>query len=279
MNPSHRRFFSRIVLLLLVAGLIALALGGYLTPLTRLSTMPFLRTQEWLAVRYAALRDYLTAPQDVTALRQRNQQLEAEVARLQTEVVSLQQQLAEAKVLAALLDFARAHPTNQYKAARVIGQDPSPFVHYVIINRGSDDGIRPGMPVVSPEGLVGYVDAVIPQAARVRLITDPGSRVDVRVKPANVDAVLQGSITGELTLNMLPLDAKVQPGNLVLTSGLGGRFPADLLVGQVVSTRKQPFALFQEAAVQPVVDFTRLDIVLIIVNFQPVDITPLMEQP
>ncbi|HIQ08746.1 MAG TPA: rod shape-determining protein MreC [Anaerolineaceae bacterium] len=279
MNSSNQRLFSRIVLLLVVVGLIALALGGYLTPLTRLSTTPFLRAQEWLAIRYAALRDYLTAPQDVAALRQRNQQLEAEVARLQTEVVSLQQQLAEAKVLAALLDFARAHPTNQYKAARVIGQDPSPFLHYVIVNRGSDDGIRPGMPVVSPEGLVGYVDAVIPQAARVRLITDPGSRVDVRVKPANVDAVLQGSVTGELTLNMLPLDAKVQPGNLVLTSGLGGRFPADLLVGQVVSTRKQAFALFQEAAVQPVVDFARLDIVLIIVNFQPVDITPLMEQP
>lgn len=279
MNSSNQRLFSRIVLLLVVVGLIALALGGYLTPLTRLSTTPFLRAQEWLAIRYAALRDYLTAPQDVAALRQRNQQLEAEVARLQTEVVSLQQQLAEAKVLAALLDFARAHPTNQYKAARVIGQDPSPFLHYVIVNRGSDDGIRPGMPVVSPEGLVGYVDAVIPQAARVRLITDPGSRVDVRVKPANVDAVLQGSVTGELTLNMLPLDANVQPGNLVLTSGLGGRFPADLLVGQVVSTRKQAFALFQEAAVQPVVDFARLDIVLIIVNFQPVDITPLMEQP
>jgi len=279
MNSSNQRLFSRIVLLLVVVGLIALALGGYLTPLTRLSTTPFLSAQEWLAIRYAALRDYLTAPQDVAALRQRNQQLEAEVARLQTEVVSLQQQLAEAKVLAALLDFARAHPTNQYKAARVIGQDPSPFLHYVIVNRGSDDGIRPGMPVVSPEGLVGYVDAVIPQAARVRLITDPGSRVDVRVKPANVDAVLQGSVTGELTLNMLPLDANVQPGNLVLTSGLGGRFPADLLVGQVVSTRKQAFALFQEAAVQPVVDFARLDIVLIIVNFQPVDITPLMEQP
>ncbi len=279
MNLFQRRTFSRLVLLLVVAGLVALALGGYLTPLTRLSTAPFLRAQEWLAVRYAALRDYLTAPQDVAALRQRNQALEAEVARLQTEIVALQQQLAEAKVLAALLDFARAHPTNQYKAARVIGQDPSPFLHYVIVNRGSDDGIRPGMPVVSPEGLVGYVDAVIPQAARVRLITDPGSRVDVRVKPANVDAVLQGSVTGELTLNMLPLDAKVEPGNLVLTSGLGGRFPADILVGQVVSTRKQAFALFQEAAVQPVVDFGRLDIVLIIVNFQPVDLTPLLEQP
>ncbi len=279
MNATPQRHLTRLVVVLLVAGLLALALGGYLTPLTRLSALPFLTAQEWLATRYAALRDYLTAPQDIAALRQRNQELEAEVARLQTEVVALQQQLAEAEILAALLDFARSHITSQYKAARVIGRDPSPFLHYLILNRGSDDGIRPGMPVVSSEGLVGYVDAVIPRAARVRLITDPGSRVDVRIRPSNVDAVLQGSLTGELTLNMVPLNAKVEPGNLVMTSGLGGRFPPDILIGQVVSTRKLAYALFQEAAVQPVVDFNRLDIVLVIVDFQPVDITPLLEQP
>ena len=78
---------------------------------------------------------------------------------------------------------------------------------------------------------------------------------------------------------MLPLDAKVQPGNLIMTSGLGGRFPPNILVGQVVSTRKLAYALFQEASVQPVVDFRRLEIVLVIVNFQPVNISPLMEQP
>ncbi len=271
------RTLSTVVLILVAAGLVALALGGYLTPLTRLGTQPWLVVQEWLAVRYAALRDYLTAPQDVAVLRARNQALEAEVARLQAEVADLQQQLIEAQTLAALLDFARAHPSNRYKAARVIGHDPSPFLHYIIINRGSDDGIRPGMPVVSATGLVGYVDAVIPRAARVRLITDAGSRVDVRLKPTKVDAVLQGSLTGELTLTMLPLNAEVPSGTLVFTSGLGGRFPPDILVGQVVSTRKIASALFQEAAVQPATDFNRLDIVLVVVNFQPIDLTPLQE--
>ena len=279
MNPANRRILSGLILALLAGGLILLALGGYLTPLTRLAVTPLVSAQEWLATRYMALRDYLTAPQDVAALRQRNQQLEAEVARLQAEIVTLQQQLVEAQTLAALLDFARSHVTNEYKAARVIGRDPNPFLHYLIINRGSDDGIRPGMPVVSAEGLVGYVDAVIPRAARVRLITDPGMRVDVRVEPANVDAVLQGSLTGELSLTMLPLNAKVEPGNLIMTSGLGGRFPPNILVGQVVSTRKLAYALFQEASVQPVVDFRRLEIVLVIVNFRPVDIAPLTEQP
>ncbi|NPA92705.1 MAG: rod shape-determining protein MreC [Chloroflexi bacterium] len=271
------RTLRALVIALVVMGLLALSLGGYLTPLTRLSTQPMIAVQTWLARSYQGIRDYLNAPKDVTALRAENQQLKAEVSRLQTEIVTLQQQLAEAELLSALLDFARAHPQNEYKAAQVIGRDPSPFMHYIIINRGSDDGLRVGMPVVSAEGLVGRIDAVLPNAARVQLITDPNSAVDVRTQPSNTNAVLVGSLTGELSLDMVPLEAQLHTGDLVLTSGLGGRYPPNILAGQVVSVRKLSYALFQEAAVQPVVDFRRLQIVLVIVNFRPVDITPLMQ--
>ena len=262
---------------LLVVGLLALSLGGYLTPLIRLSTKPEIAFQAWVARTYQALRDYANAPKDVNTLRAENQRLKAEVAQLQTQVVTLQQQLTEARILEALLDFARAHPNNQYKAAQVIGRDPSPFMHYIIINRGSDDGLRVGMPVVSAEGLVGHITAVIPSAARVQLITSPKSAVDVRTQPSNANAVLVGSLTGELSLDMLPMDAQVKAGDLVLTSGIGGKYPPDILAGQVVSVRKLSYALFQEASVQPVVDFRRLQIVLVIVNFKPVDLTPLLK--
>ncbi len=262
---------------LLVVGLLALSLGGYLTPLIRLSTKPEIAFQAWVARTYQALRDYANAPKDVNTLRAENQRLKAEIAQLQTQIVTLQQQLTDARILEALLDFARAHPNNQYKAAQVIGRDPSPFLHYIIINRGSDDGLRVGMPVVSAEGLVGHITAVIPSAARVQLITDPKSAVDVRTKPSNADAVLVGSLTGELSLDMLPQNAQVKTGDLVLTSGLGGKYPPNILAGQVVSVRKLSYALFQEASVQPVVDFRRLQIVLVIVNFKPTDLTPLLK--
>ncbi len=273
------RTFRALVIGLVVVGLLALSLGGYLTPLTRLSTQPVLAVQTWLARTYQGVRTYLEAPKSVNALRAENQRLKAEVSRLQTEVVTLQQQLAEAELLSALLDFARAHPENQYKAAQVIGRDPSPFMHYIIINRGSDDGLRVGMPVVSAEGLVGHVSALLPNAARVQLITDPQSAVDVVTQPSHTNAVLVGSLTGELSLDMVPQQAKIKTGDLVLTSGLGGRYPPNILVGQVISVRKLAYALFQEAAVQPVVDFRQLQIVLVIVNFRPVDITPLLQKP
>jgi rod shape-determining protein MreC len=175
-----------------------------------------------------------------------------------------------------LLDLARSQPEYQYLGARVIGLDPSPFLHYVIIDKGSDHGLRRGMPVVTSEGLVGRVAAVLSGAARVQLITDPASSVNVRLQPSEVDATLRGSLTGDLGLELIPQDVEVLPGNLILTSGLGGNYPPNILIGQVSSVRQRATDLFQSASVQPAVDFARTSIVLVITNFRPVDITPLL---
>ena len=220
-----------------------------------------------------------SSSRDVASLRERNAELENEVAELQAQVIQLQQQVGETEILAALVDFSRANPENTYLAAAVIGKDPSPFLHYVIINRGSNDGILRGMPVVTDQGLVGRVDAVIANAARVQLITDPASNVNVRLENAETDASLVGSVTGDLELELISQETNVEAGDLVLTSGLGGGYPPDLIVGQVVNIRARDFDLFQQATVQPVVDFNRLQIILVIVNFTPVDIGPLFPTP
>jgi rod shape-determining protein MreC len=82
-----------------------------------------------------------------------------------------------------------------------------------------------------------------------------------------------------VTLDMISQDETVEPGDLVLTSGLGGGYPADLIIGQVVSVRSVDVELFQQAVVQTSVDFSRLEIVLVITNFRPVDISPLVPTP
>ncbi len=88
-----------------------------------------------------------------------------------------------------------------------------------------------------------------------------------------------GSITGELTLEMIPQSAEVQIGDLVLSSGLGGNYPPNILIGQIVSVRQKETDLYQSAAIQPVVDFSQLEIVLVIINFSPIDISPLAPTP
>ncbi|KAA3648847.1 MAG: rod shape-determining protein MreC [Chloroflexi bacterium] len=279
MNSTSPRPWQSITIVLIVIGILALALGGYLTPITRAVLTPITPVQSWLSTRFQAFQTVFTAPNDTALIQQRNAELEAEIARLQTQIIELQQQVTEVEILTSLLDFAKAQPENDYEAAAVIGQDPSPFLKYIIINKGSDDGLRRGMPVVSEQGLVGRIAAVTANAANVQLITDPAAVVNVRIQPAEVDATLQGSITSEITLDLIPQDAEIQPGDLILTSGLGGNYPANILVGQIASVRQQATALFQTASVQPVVDFERIEIVLIIVNFQPIDISPLIPEP
>lgn len=279
MKPIPTRTFQLIAGFVVVIGVILLALGGVLRPVIGMVMDPFIAAQRWLSDRVINLVDFFTLPRDVTDLLQRNVALENEISGLQAQVIQLEGQLTEARALYALLDFARARPQYQYLASSVIGKDPSPFLHYIIVEHGSDDGVRYGMPVVTQQGLVGRVEAVTASASRVQLINDPGSLINVRMQSLKRDAQLAGSITGDLNLVNIPQDVVLNAGELLLTSGLGGNYPADILIGQVVSVTKKENELFQTASVQPVVNFSTLRAVLIITNFKEIDISPLIPSP
>lgn len=279
MKSFTPRNIQVIIFLLVAAGVVLLALAGFIQPIIGTATNPIIKLQGYFSTRVQAVADFITVPRDMASLRSRNAELESEISQLQSQVIQLKQQLSEADVLYALLDFARQNPENQYIAAAVIGRDPSPFMHYVIIDHGSDSGIRHGMPVVTDQGLVGRVDAVTAKAARIQLITDPGSILNVKLESLEVDAQFTGSLTGETSLNMIPQDVNLKPGEIVLSSGLGGAYPSNILIGQVISVVKYETDLFQSAVIQPVVDFPNLNAVLIITNFRPVEIVPLIPTP
>ena len=137
------------VVLLIVTGILIFAVSGYLNSVVTEALNPLVSVQSWISTRYTAVYEFLTVPRDVAYLRQRNAELEDEVSSLQKQIIEYEQQLQEAEVVYALLEFARSQPENLYIAASVIGRDPSPFLHYVIIDKGSDDGLRHGMPVVT----------------------------------------------------------------------------------------------------------------------------------
>jgi rod shape-determining protein MreC len=276
MRDLLSRSLQATIIFLVVGGILALAFGGYFSSASNWFTSIVVDVQSWISTRYVAIQDFIAAPRDVTSLRQRNAELESEVAALRAQIIELSERANQVDVLAALVDYSRSNPESSYVAADVVGRDPSPFLHYIIINRGSNDGILRGMPVVTDQGLVGRVDAVIADAARVQLISDPLSVINVRLQSSDVEAVLSGSVTGDLSLNLIPQDVTVEDGDLVLTSGLGGGYPTDRIIGQVTNVRKREADLFQHASVQPIVDFSRLSIVLVITNFRPVNIEPLI---
>jgi len=270
------RNWQKIVIVLLLLGVLMLAIGGYLQPVISTALSPLVQVEEWFYDRYQAIRIMLNASSDLVMLQQQNAELEQENATLRSQVVAFQQQVTEVEILSALLDFARAQPQNEYQATAVIGRDPSPFLHYVIINRGSDDGLRRGMPVVSNKGLVGRIEAVTANAARVQLINDPDSAININIQPSDEGGILVGGLNGEISVEKIPQNSQVEPGDTVLTSGMGGAYPANILIGTVSGVREQPSDLFQTATIQSFVDFSNLEILLVIKNFQSIDIEDLI---
>lgn len=266
MQPPSRSL-TVVVLLLLAVGLLILNLGGYTQPVESLALRPVAAIQTWIALRFAAIRDLLTSPRDVNTLVQRNAELEAEVARLQQQVIALQEQVAETEILAALLDYARSRPESRYLAANVIGEDTSPFLRSVWIATGSDAGVARGMPVVTERGLVGRVAEVYASVSRVQLITDPEAAVNVLLQDSRADGVLTAQPNGEIRVDLISQEIEVSNDELVLTSGLGGGYPSDIPVGRVTSIRRRDFEIFQQAVIQPAVDFEQMQIVLVITAF------------
>ncbi len=275
-NLFTAKNLRNLILIIVIVGVLVMAISGYLTPIFSVSVSPLISAQSWISERYLAFSDFFGSPRDMATLREENMVLRNEVSQLQSEIIALQENLAQAEILYTLLDFARSNPEHEYVAATVIGREISPYLQYIIIDKGSNDGIRYGMPVVTQQGLVGRIDAVISDAARIQLLTDAGSVVNVRLKNAKVEGQVNGSITGEVSLNMVPIDAEVEIGEVILTSGLGGTYPPNIFVGQVLSMQSRQNALFQTGSVQPIVDFSVLSAVLVITNFEAVDITPLV---
>ncbi len=277
MRKINFRNWKKIALVLFVFGIAFLALSGYLAKGIDRVLSPVVEFQSVLMERVSYIVNLFTISKDEKALADANAALEQQVAELQNQIVQLQQDLNEADVLYALLGFARSNPDSQYIPAQVIGQDPSPFLKYVLIDQGSDDGVRSGMPVVTNNGLVGRIDAVTASAARVKLLTDSTSMVNAVIPDIDAECVVEGSVTGDLTIEMVSQDVTLLPGQIVQTSGLGGEYPADFVIGQIINVNQINNELFQSAAIVPAEDFSSLQAVLVVSNFSPANTAPLEE--
>lgn len=267
--------YRQIIAVMFTLGFIFLAFSGYLTTIFGFLMDPIVGVQTIVSERFSTAMNFFTIPRDVTELQAENRSLKEEVALLRTGIIQLEQDLREAEILYSLLGFARGRPTETYIAASVIGKDPSPFLQYVLIDRGSDDGVTFGMPVVTEKGLVGRIDAVTASAARVQLITDPASMVNAYIVEADTDGVVRGSVTSDLTVEMISQDVTLEFGQTIQTSGLGGRYPSEIMIGQILNVNRMENELFQSASIQPAEDFSALQAVLVVANFRPSNISPL----
>ncbi len=223
-------------------------------------TAPGLRALESLGRRG---RDLWLGYIDLVGARQENVQLHRSLEEYRQKEIQFQEAQQALTRLEALLTLKRqvALPVI---GARVIAYDSSLWSRCALIDQGKAQGVKTGLPVLAPEGIVGRVVEVFPQYAKVMLIVDRKSGADAMVQRSRVRGILQGQGGNRCSLNFVPKSADVQVGDLVLASGLTGIYPKGLLFGKLTKADKKSPGVFQEIEVTPAVDLSALEEVLVI---------------
>lgn len=226
----------------------------------------------WTSDRTDSVVGVLDGPRDLQTARDEIARLQARVDNLERENEGLREIEGEYQLLLDIFNRVRQQPDFIRLTASVIGQDTSPSLRSIIIDKGSEDGIVVGMPVESARGLVGQVFRTTANSAQVVLITDNASSIPARLGSSRATGLLRGGgLGGSVSIDWIDLQYEIAVGEVVLTSGLGGKFPQDMVIGRVIEVQRQEAELFQRAIVQPAVNFEALEIVLVITDFRPTD--------
>ncbi len=272
MRWTRRRLIMLLLMLTLSLLLFGLYQGGQLAPVESLILQLLAPVQGWLAGGTAEIQDTLEALAELGTLRQQIAELERERDALGAENVRLREIEREYVLLREQLGYQQAHPQLDLLPAEVVGRDPTNLLRFLLVNKGTQDGARTEMTVVTSRGLVGRITTVGPNWSRVLLITDVSSSVNAMIQRSRTTGVVQGQVGGRLVMRYIPQGESVEVGDLVLTSGLGGNLPKGLLIGRVTEVRQKDIEMFQEAEVQSAVNFHRLEQVMLVRNFVPTEL-------
>jgi rod shape-determining protein MreC len=201
-------------------------------------------------------------------VREDNERLIERVAELEEENL----QYREALVTSGLLEHI-AQMREDFEApmlpSQVVGLDVSPWFRAVLVNRGELQGVRPGQPVITQDGVVGLVTAASNSAAKTMLLLDRQSAVDGVVQRTRVRGIVRGRGTDRLGFEFEVREADVRPGDVIISSGLDGVYPSGLRIGEVEEVQDAGGRLLQTAIVRPTVDFARLEQVFVMLRRTP----------
>jgi rod shape-determining protein MreC len=254
------------VLLVPLAAFVSVAAGlhrppgsGPLDATVALAALPL---QAGATAAFSWLADAAGALLGGAGARRENEELRREVERLRREVQESRERVAAAARLERLLDYREATGYRMV-AATVIGRDASGLYRTILVDRGAADGVEHQQAVLSPDGVVGRVIKVFPRSALVLLLTDRSSGIDAIVQRTRDQGVVQGRGGAGCELKYLDRSAALEVGDSVVTSGMGGRFPKGVWIGQVSGVNRGG-DLFQSVDVRPSAVLERLEEVWVV---------------
>jgi len=212
-----------------------------------------------------SIRDVVRAYVFLVHVREENEKLKGRIVDLEKRNIELAEMAVANERLRRFLNFKKEIPKPTLPA-ELIGEDGSSWFRTITINKGSIDGVQKGMVVVAAVGLVGHVIGTSRDVSKVLLITDHNASVPSICQASRARGIVQGKTGESCDLNYVSRQEGVRPGERVITSGLGGRFPKGLMVGTVTHIEKKPYGFFQKVEVTPVVDFRKLEEVFVVLD-------------
>ena len=285
---------------------IALSERGSITPVHNLTLTVSSPVESVLRDAASPVDDIYNSITDHGSLVRENEDLHKQLEQLQAQLAGQQNDAKTIQDLQNALGVKGDHKDDKLQAASVIAQETSGQKRMIAIDRGLSDGLDEGMVVLSEKGsLIGTVAAVYDNYAWVRLLTDPDSAVNAQVNtgveqplpaatpvvitgggatptpaptadatatPApitSVRGVLEGDLGANVILDLLPPDAKISADDLVMTSGLGGNYPAGILIGTIKDVQQRPESAFTSATVITSAQLSSLETVLVLTSFKP----------
>lgn len=230
--------------------------AGIVTPFDRVSSVIGQSTD----TLGSSLANATARPQTISDLQDQIEELSALVMRYE-------EYRLENERLKMLLDLKDAYDLEG-TVAHILRTSIDSFNQTITIDKGSEDGLAVGMPVMSPNGLIGQIESVAPHTSQIRLLTDPNSGVAVIIESSRAEGVLTGSYSGLLYLDYIYPDVTVVPGDAIITSGGGGVYPKGIIIGEVTSVQCAPSDVFQTIIVKPLVKVRYYEEVLVLTGRQ-----------
>jgi len=212
------------------------------------------------------ISNFFSSISEIGTLRATNEKLQKEVEKLRKENIQLQELMNENKRLKEALNFKTENVELDLKLATITGKNSGNWFNIFTIDKGKNEGIKPGMAVLDEKGnMVGQITEVGDNWAKVLAIIDRDSSVSAVAVRTRDNGVVRGDSNGGLIMIYLPLDAELIEGDVVTTSGMS-RFPKGLIIGKVSKVTRDPGSLLKQAVIEPAADFERLEYVFVVTN-------------
>jgi rod shape-determining protein MreC len=236
--------------------------GGYFRKIVLEAAAP---TQNVLSISIKSISNAWQRYIVLVGLNEENKSLNKKINELEAELVLYKEGYLEARRLSKLLTLKNDF-NYQFIPALVVAREQASLSRTILINKGSVHGLKVGMPVIAPPGLIGRLVDVSWHVSKVLLLIDESSNVDALLQRTRLQGIIRGAGFGGGILKYIIKNQDVKEDDIVLSSGMGGVFPKGLLIGKVSYVEKQDNDLFLKIKVAPFADFSRLEEVLVLAS-------------